>query len=549
MRAVIPILHTSVPNSPAYDLCGLGYQVIDQQNLAVSIYINGELVSDTIDFNSSFPTGSNTVLPGIISTVSKNSDSHIEIDIPFTSICQSAYIRVVANKAGWTGVDVTFKVFGYDLGNGFPVTGVNPELYVVMLPEYHYYIDPVTLQIVMVDLRNKCFADFVGWRHPINNQLYLFKNHGRGNGYDYINSTNNENLSKGFNHIEYNLSVKDVKFTVTCNSSNGCGCPCGGGVISTCTSAVKTFELFDPFPKLAITSTCLSNCCENIDCVVEDATLESNFYIEFNTKYLVDGEEKYSSYDSVEVLYELIDVYNNVIQDQLYVVPTTIPFAFSPSDYPFNYTAPEKGDYIIKLTVKTPCYTCTKSILLNTCNPIEIVKLECGKYRVINLSSAPIFVVVDKFLTSTTSEEVSGRQELGPCEYKDYSFNDGIYYFKFYNNSVISTDTYISTCIVHIWCNIEKCIKDAAMWVICSKPDCKCGITKELYNFNALITMAYTYFSIIQTSFNYSTHFTVIDTETITVLHNIQTFMDKFNKICNTCQESYAKINKNCGCK
>lgn len=547
MRAIIPILHTAAPASPTYDLCGLGFQVIDQPDMNISVYVDGELVSDTTDFQAGMPTGTSTTNLGYTATVSKNSDGYIQIDIPFESICESAYVRVVASKVGWTPVDITFKVFGYDLGNGFPVAGINPPLYVVMLPEVFSFIDPISLQVITIDLKNKCFADFVGWRHPINNNLYLFKTHGRGNKFEYINGDTNENISNGFNHIECNKQVKNVKFSVTCES--GCGCPCGSTNVTYCTSSIKTFDLYKPMPLISVTATCTDNCCENVDCIVENAPLEANAYLNFDTKFIVDGEEKYSSFDSIDLTFELIDIYNNITQTQNYTVPTTIPFSYSPADYPFNFVAPPKGDYIIKLTAKTPCYTCTNSVLIKTCNPIEIIKLECGKYRVINLSASPIFVVVDKFLTETTTEEVSGKQELGPCEYKDYSFADGIYYFKFYNNTNLTEESYISTCIVHIWCNIEKCIKDAAMWLICSKPDCKCGITKELYNFNALVTLAYTYFSIIQTNFNYSTHFTVIDATTLTQLHTIQTFMDRFHKICNTCQSEYVKVNKNCGCK
>lgn len=120
-------------------LCA-GSQIIDYNNVEISIYIDDEIIASSTDLSGGL---SHPVLP--ITTAANNiviSDVQIEsvnvlyfqIDLP--TIVDKTKLRVVINKSGFRTLDRTAIIYGYDLGinSNVSITQDNQEVCFILVP-------------------------------------------------------------------------------------------------------------------------------------------------------------------------------------------------------------------------------------------------------------------------------------------------------------------------------------------------------------------------------------------------------------------------------
>jgi len=122
---------------------------------------------------------------------------------------------------------------------------------------------------------------------------------------------------------------------------------------------------------------------------------------------------------------------------------------------------------------------------------------------------------------------------------------DNIYLIEAYLGS-----TSLGKRVIHLWCDLKECLRQAALKVICG-PNCSCGCTEEVYKFNSLMLIFYTYFSYLQKYFDYNILFTELETGQLETYKKVHELYKKLKDICYECigiTKVTATKTGDCGC-
>lgn len=209
------------------------------------------------------------------------------------------------------------------------------------------------------------------------------------------------------------------------------------------------------------------------------------------------------------------------------------------SDNYFIYDSEDSYTQVDAYFIEVSSYTIDSyEFSVSTTNPLVIENTQCNTYKISNLDSTPVDVVINKVVYSDNKDletEVVQELNLASGESADFtSPEDGIYTLVYTQDNVEYTQYIISIC------NIEECILQSMLNVICTDGctpcigDCDYG--KEV----KYITVMNLYSSLkdgIAYVLGINNVYNTIDNDKIHTLFSISDIISKLTLYCNSCHE------------
>lgn len=205
-----------------------------------------------------------------------------------------------------------------------------------------------------------------------------------------------------------------------------------------------------------------------------------------------------------------------------------------PTNWGSDSPALGQGDYSGSvITEVQAAVTCWKSEIITACNPYEVSKLACNIYKVDNRSNNDITLNIyslnaDKTFTLVTTEIIT------PFDSNSITHTvDNIYQYEIIH--VNGTNIHI----VANYCNLQECMLRYVLGLLplpagCDNTPIDCE-EKSHYDFNALMITSHTYFSLLNSEYNFNYIYEALQPNDIDRLYDIKTLMEKMINYCEIC--------------
>lgn len=397
---------------------------------------------------------------------------------------------------------------------------------------------------------DQAFADFVGWRKPFTNDLYLFANYSNiQDTAEYFNVADSASLATTHSALLFCSNVTSVYLTT--KTQHGCGC----GHMETedeCTTDEKEFIKMTLIPAFSVGVTCV-DCCSEDDCLV---ITEPNFVqfildVDAITPLNVDDVEVVSI-EEVELNAILYDACGNEISTDSLVTPLNPLAALEDTQIPI--TLPDIGDFIVKVTMtgaNGTVFICTKIVTIEGCYYYSVTKTECNKHLLKNHSLSSLTYSVEQLSSTGVWTTVLATATLLTCTSVEITFaTDGIYR--------ITIDEEVYRVFVQD-CFMKACYVDYVMKRVCNpKAACACGgncgglcdkTPVDLYDFNAFMLLVYNYFGMLNGLYVKNWVFTIFQPSDLERLVTIVKLLERIKEYCGNCQANITVNQVDCGCK
>lgn len=512
--------------SPDYIICNQASSFISFTNLELVLKIDGTNIINTIDLAGvSFPIAPITTTNGYIVSASIENTNYIVINIDIDNVWDSTTASFIVNKIGYWSFNKTFEIYGYDLGknpNLTPITDSNPDFNLVLINKINNEVSGV---------QTKAYSSLIAYRKPFTSELHYYKSNS-GSGEITYQNTDLEQISTsvdGFLCIVGAYGIKQICNLYEYNNT-------GRTLLSTCTSNLINLLDINNFPTFGSSTTCV-NC--DAECIVlntENTTTTNIDYSLLSTYYIDDIEV--NPYLTQNLIYRLIDFTGNIIDEISYSFNINpLPFTYIPTDYLYNFSIPEVGDYIIQVEVSVAnLYKCIKNYPIFSCNFYEIKNTECNEYTVYNKSFEDFTLIISELQDDKTFLEVSSVIVPALDNVVITHTSDNVYTY------TVAKDEIDYIYIVVNYCNLRTCLLIGLTNLICPKTgECIECRAKDYYDFNALIINAHTYFNMLNSEYNFNYMYEALSVNKINELYELKSFLTRFEEYCLEC-------NKVCNC-
>lgn len=543
---VLSQLYNVLPS--AYNPAAAGV-VVDKTNIAMSVYVNGDLFftanAGTLTDLSIFAG----VVDGIVCGFSFEDTDYCQLNLDLPTPHSSVTVRLVIDVANFYTYDNTFTVFGYDLGNNpntafppFPPFPGNPNFDITLAPELFVPGggDPVSSNIYPSPI-------FTTYRNPTNKDLHLVKLTSAPG--DYIAYNGQIPLGTG-SHIEItdaggmltNLTYVGLIFDMLTGSVYYDNLPVEDDplAISEQTNAVPAPKA--DYPVLTYQIVTPGVCNSGCDCV-EDASQVTIALANDPAPFVVNDSYVYGGYTNVNLFLTLIDR----TTDEVVAPVITVPFTPDPNaddwlgSYSYNFPndLPFDRDYILRIAMDS---LVTKDYLLTPCSYKEFERTDCGTFIWTNKSTAAQLTVKSVAQDGTQTEVETHSVILGGTV--TLELEDGVYIVEVERDDVVQ---YSYKVFVH--CAILSCVGSFLNDIACADPcadksdDCGCGgsgakhpaTNLKLYNFSAFSLGVLTYLQLVNSIYATNWIFTVLPEEEETQLKDLVLIHDRLTKYCLNC--------------
>lgn len=521
--------------SPDYTICGqastfLPSAVSIYNNLSLLLKIDGTTIINTADlttFNGTLPQSAIVTTNGYNVTVALENTYYLVIGIDMVNIWDITTAEFSIGKTGYWSYNKIFEIFGYDLG-------VNPNVVATAgNPEFNLYLINKTNNEVN-GVQTKAYASFIYYRRPFTSELYIYKSNSGGGEVIYTDSdlvTLNIAVD-GFICVAGDYSIKQTNNIYTYDNT-------GRVLISTCSTDFLLSTNVVAFPTFGGSTTCTT--CDN-ECIVinTENTTTTNIDYSLLTTYMVDDTEV-NPYTTQVLTYRVIDFTGNIIQEEEHTFDINpLPFTYDQTSYKFvDFVIPEIGDYIIQVELSVAgLYSCKKNYPVKGCSFYEIKNTNCNEFTIYNRGFDDFDVVISELQDDKTFLEVSTVTVPTLDNIVISHTTDNVYQYK------VTKDDVDYIYIVVNYCNLRNCILLGVTNLMCQKTsDCTDCKAKDYYDFNVLITMAHTYFNMLNSEYNFNYLYESLDVNKLNELYELKTFLTRFEEYCIECN----KVCSNCG--
>lgn len=218
--------------------------------------------------------------------------------------------------------------------------------------------------------------------------------------------------------------------------------------------------------------------------------------------------------------------------------PTVLTNAiYSKMDFFTDCVECKTGQQLVETWATVTRTTCNEYVFENTSEDAgEVIKYKLGN------GSGGIVL---------SWTEISRTDVAGGSSATFKNDTDGVYKFEFTNEGVGNQNIAF---IIVTYCNLHTCLRKYIDYLMCKTAiepccdDCAEENQAKLYNFNALILQAQTYFSLLYNEYinNYFYDINDLSTESkIAELYQLQDFIDRFVVYCENCTDTSTD---DCGC-
>jgi len=229
--------------------------------------------------------------------------------------------------------------------------------------------------------------------------------------------------------------------------------------------------------------------------------------------------------DDYNVIWEIVNPLGLVILSQTTSIATSSAI---------NLT--ELGSYILNLKVRqlSTGIEVSQTKMIETCNFITFDYVSCNNYKIHNRSLDNTVTVNIQSIDSQQFDDF----DLEPQTSKDITFTESnLYKVDILNDSV--TETYI----ISNYCNIEKCLSDYILNILC--PGDTSGICPDTVELNQLLMLHYSYFMELHKEYGINNFYTGLDDSQLERLGNIKQIMDRILMVCER-KSCNTLFNSNC---
>ena len=572
---------------------------VNKTGLALSISVDGENIASIADLSLFSPpingdTSTNNI--GWILTIENTDYIKLTLDYRKSGIWQSTDVRITVSKTGYLPFDNTFVVYNYDIGNnsnqiysnGNPITD-NPEFNIILINE---------TDNVVAGVQIKNYTNFIALRKPYTTLVYLYSIHS-GQGQQNYTDGDGLVLATGNNAVITNPTGYSYSEFISVNVL-----PLIDNVVSDSLllQAVNYMPASSLGVSENECNTSLTEECYNIygnivGSLVIDFTSLSQFYINDIVMYpFTLGQIYYQVYNNTGTLVETANYTLNVPDGT---------FSFNPEDYDRILSIATLGDHIViggfkifgldtenyynaddlvvdavyRITSNaggadftgcgalsndvgtefvytggtivwgtgsvqelSPAVHCLKKETIRGCLWYKIEQTDCSNYTLFNNSFLNIKYEVYKldangdFVIQNTAVSISGLDSTS------FSLtSDGIYQIRVvrltdegdeYDEALLQ--------IIFVYCNLSACLLIKIDDLVCCNTNSNCNNDK-VYDFNALIITAHTYFNMLNAEYNFNYFYTALDATKLSELRDAQQFLDKMTEYCEECESGCDK--------
>lgn len=462
---------------------------------------------------------------------------------------------ITANNIGTLGNAITFSEDGINTIENLVAiwNAANPlnTCTVVYTSGSNYISNILTFNLtggVNVVEDNVAYADFVGWRKPFKNDLYLFANY--SNIADLVEYTDTTPATLGTTHTLVLPCYSGAAITLTSRQYEGCPCGCGSSeLISSCSFGPLTFPKLILIPSFSAEATCDDSCSDDCLVTINDNYVQFVIDVDAITPLNLDDVEIVSteSVDLEVTMYSAcgVELNNSSAVASLNPVPALV-------DLQVPITIPEQGDFVLKCKISTAYYECYKVLEIQGCHRFTVTKTECNTHVFKNLSLDIMVISIEKLIGLDEWQELVPITDVDSCaEYTIQVKVDGVY-------RIIVDGTEYRIFIED--CNMKTCFVNYMQKRICnSKASCACGgncnglcnkIPIDLYDYNVFMSLVYGYMSILNGLYLKNFIYTVFTPNDNTTLYDLNTYLERIQEYCGTCvgQIIVNQVSKSSGC-
>lgn len=392
------------------------------------------------------------------------------------------------------------------------------------------------------------YANFSGWRKPFTNDLLLFANYSNLN--DEVAYKNIDPLILAETHIAYLPCYAGTAIQLISLLYAPCNCGCGApDLIDSCTYGDIEIPGLILIPTFSCGVTCASCCVD--DCLVLDNDNFAQFVLDTgNITPLNVNDISVISVEEVTIQADVYSACGNYLNGDSTVISLNPLPALAGSQIPITF--PEVGDYIVKCTVSSYAFVCTKVESFKGCTYYKVDKQECNKHLITNLSLSSISIQVDVLNKDLQWVEKIPVLNVDPCtSYTVELPEDGVYRIL-----IEGTDSYI---IVQD-CAMKACFFDYSKNRLCtSKASCACGgncngmcknIPLDVYDFSVFSMLVYNYFALLNDLYIKNWVFTIFQPSDLERLFTITQYLERIKEYCGNCTNATVTTKTDgCGCK
>jgi len=392
--------------------------------------------------------------------------------------------------------------------------------------------------------QNLAYANFVGWREPFSNNLYLYANYSNLKDSVEYRDINEDILATTHSAMLPCYSGPAIKMISTVYEIVGCiATP-----IDTCTFGDLTFDGLVLIPAFSCGVTC-DSCCTD-DCLVIGGSNYAQFILDVDAITSLNVDDlAIVSVEEVTIEATVYDACGEQVSTDSKVTPLNPldPLVDTRVDVIF----PEIGDYSVKCVVSSLYFTCEKIETFTGCTNFKIDKLECGKFTVTSLSTTPISVAVESLNIDATWQEYIPVFNLLSCVVYEVNFTeDGIY------RIIIEGTTYY---VIPVDCAMKACFVEFTKTRVCNpKADCACGgncgglckkTPQDMYDFSAFSILTFNYLALLNGLYLQNFIFTTFQPSDLDTLLTMQQYLTRIKEYCGNCDVTTVDTNTgDCGC-
>lgn len=392
------------------------------------------------------------------------------------------------------------------------------------------------------------YANFVGWRKPFTDALYLAANYSEINdGVEYRSDT--ESLATTHTLVLFCYGKSPITLTSTIYEGSACH---GITVLDTCVSSAFQFNTLSLIPTFSCEVTC-ATCCTD-DCLVTIGTNYTQFVLDVSTiTPLNNSDVSIVSTNGVTIkatVYDACGVFVN--ENSALVSINPVPPLVNQQ---LALTFPSEGDYAVACEVSTGAYKCIKTEAFKGCSYYKLVKDDCGKHTITNLSTTDDLTVdVESLDKDGNWVLVISNEIVAPCaSYQILTPADGVYRVSATLLALVEYKIIVQDCVM------KSCFIDYTKKRVCNpKADCACGgncsglcnkTPDDVYDFNAFSILVYGYFSLLNDQYLKNFIYTVFTPSDIANLLTMQQYLERIKEYCGNCSTTTVDTNTgDCGC-
>lgn len=407
----------------------------------------------------------------------------------------------------------------------------------------------VTSSIAGIDIF--AYANFVGWRKPFTNDLYLHANYSQITDSTEYKDTSSTPVLLAQTHIAI-LPCYDgtpINLTSTIYDQTTCHPTV---ILDTCTYGPLTFNALTLIPTFSCGITCV-NCCTDANCLVKIDANNVQFILDTSLITALNNDDTgIVSTETVTLKTTLYDGCGNYINDNSAVISLNPLPALSGSQVGIAF--PAEGDYAVVGEISTDAYSCTYTETFTGCSFYKIVETACGKNTLTNLGATDLTLVVEVLDKDKNWAAHISSIVIAACDtYEILTPDDGVYRI----TATLGTTTEYKILIQD--CVMKACFVEFTNQRVCNpKADCACGgncsglcnvTPTDVYDFNAFSILTYNYFALLNDLYVKNFVYTVFTTSDTDKLYSIKQYLDRIKEYCGTCTTTTVDTNTGtCGC-